>query len=189
MRISDWSSDVCSSDLLGINVDCAPVLDLQIPGAHDVIGDRAFGGDPELVAALGRSFCEGLLAGGVLPTLKHVPGHGRALADSHKKLPTVDRPFEELRRTDFAPFHLLADMPLAMTAHILFPEIDPHAPATTSPRVIDVIRKDIGFEGLLLSDDLGMEALRGSYSDRARAVLAAGCDLVLHCDRKSTRLN
>ena len=167
---------------LGINVDCAPVLDLSIPGAHDVIGDRAFAGDPELVATLGRAFAEGLMAGGVLPMIKHMPGHGRAVADSHKELPAVDVSRGELNRTDFKPFQLMADMPMAMTAHILFPAIDPALPATTSPRMVrDILRGEIGFEGLLISDDVKMGALEGTNEERARAVIAAGCDLVLHC--------
>ncbi len=167
---------------LGIDVDCAPVLDLSIPGAHDVIGDRAFAGDPGLVAILGRAFAEGLLSGGVLPMIKHMPGHGRAVADSHAELPTVDLPLEVLRRTDFEPFRQLADMPLAMTAHILFPAVDPDRPATTSPRVVrEILRGEIGFEGLIVSDDVTMQALSGSDSERARAAISAGCDLVLHC--------
>lgn len=167
---------------LGINVDCAPVVDLSIPGAHDVIGDRAFGGDPALVARLGRAFAEGLMAGGVIPMIKHVPGHGRAMADSHTALPTVDLPTDELERTDFMPFRLLADLPMAMTAHILYPRIDPDRPATVSPRIVaEVIRGHMGFDGLLVSDDVNMEALAGDIAERARGIRAAGCDVVLHC--------
>lgn len=168
---------------LGLNVDCAPVLDLRVAEAHDIIGDRAFGGDPHTVAALGRATCEGLLAGGVLPVIKHVPGHGRAMLDSHKALPVVDTSRDTLEKTDFQPFCDLADMPVAMTAHIVYSAIDPKAPATTSPSVIrEVIRGFIGFDGLLLSDDLSMKALSGSLGERARAALAAGCDVVLHCN-------
>tara|TARA_A100001037_G_C15101497_1_gene614203 strand:- start:157 stop:1176 length:1020 start_codon:yes stop_codon:yes gene_type:complete len=167
---------------LGINVNCAPVLDLSIPGAHDVIGDRSFGSDPTLVVDLARAFSEGLMSGGVLAMIKHVPGHGRAMADSHKELPTVDLPKEELKRTDFAPFKGLSDVPLAMTAHILFPQIDPDRPATTSPIVInEIVRGYIGYRGLIVSDDVTMAALSGSDRERAERTRAAGCDIVLHC--------
>lgn len=167
---------------LGINVDCAPVLDLSIPGAHDVIGDRSFGASPELVISVARAFADGLMAGGVLPMIKHVPGHGRAMADSHKELPSVDLPRDQLEATDFAPFKGLADMPLAMTAHILFPQIDPIRPATTSPIIIEeVVRGYIGFEGLIVSDDVTMAALSGADRERAETTRSAGCDIVLHC--------
>jgi len=167
---------------LGINVDCAPVLDLSIPGAHDVIGDRSFGGDPEHVVYIARAFADGLMNGGVLPMIKHVPGHGRAMSDSHKELPAVDLPRAELELTDFAPFKGLADMPLAMTAHILFPQIDADYPATTSSEIIaKIIRGYIGFEGLIVSDDVTMAALRGSDRERAEQTRKAGCDIVLHC--------
>lgn len=167
---------------VGLDVDCAPVVDLSIPGAHDVIGDRAFGGDPGLVARLGRAFAEGLGSGGVMPMMKHVPGHGRAMADSHKALPAVDLPMDELARTDFLPFRLLSDLPAAMTAHILYPQIDPQHPATTSPAIVEgLIRGHMGFDGLLFSDDINMEALSGGIGEKARAIRAAGCDVVLHC--------
>lgn len=167
---------------LGITVDCAPVLDLALPETHAVIGDRAFGGDPALVAALGRAFCEGLLAGGVLPVIKHIPGHGRARADSHLELPEVSAPRATLRDTDWRPFEALADQPWAMTAHLRYSALDARAPATTSAKLIaEVIRGEIGFDGVLVSDDLGMQALAGDLADRAEAALAAGCDLVLHC--------
>lgn len=167
---------------LGITVDCAPVLDVPVRDAHDVIGDRALGEEPEAVAGLGQRMCEGLLAGGILPVLKHVPGHGRARADSHVELPVVDASLEELRKTDFHPFSALSAMPWAMTAHVLYRAIDASAPATTSTKVIaQAIRGEIGFEGVLLSDDISMEALEGSLGDRAGAVIAAGCDLALHC--------
>lgn len=170
---------------LGIDVDCLPVLDLRMPGAHDVIGDRSFGGDPGTVAALGRAVCEGLLAGGVLPVIKHIPGHGRGGADSHLELPRVDVPAAELEQSDFAPFRALRDMPWAMTAHVLYAALDPDRPATTSPRVIaDVIRGRIAFDGLLVSDDINMQALAGTFPERAAAALAAGCDIVLHCSGK-----
>ena len=168
---------------LGLNVDCAPVLDLPVAGSHDAIGDRAFCGDPDLVVALGRAACEGFLAGGVLPVIKHIPGHGRATADSHTDLPRVDAARAELESTDFKAFRGLADMPAAMTGHILYHEIDRRRPATVSPVVIaDIIRGHIGFGGLLMSDDLSMRALGGSLEDRARSALAAGCDIALHCN-------
>ena len=166
----------------GITVDCVPVLDVPVEGAHDVIGDRAFCADPELIAALGAEVCAGMLAGGVLPVIKHMPGHGRAAVDSHHDLPVVDEALDVLRATDFAPFARLADAPWGMTAHIVFSAID-DAPATQSPRVIaDIIRGEIGFTGVLASDDIGMDALAGGPAERAAASLAAGCDVVLHCN-------
>jgi beta-N-acetylhexosaminidase len=168
---------------LGISVDCAPVLDLQFEGASNVVGDRGFATDPELVARLGRAVCEGLLAAGITPVLKHMPGHGRALVDSHHALPEVDASLGALRQTDFVPFLRLADMPWAMTSHVLYKAIDPERPATTSPVVInDIIRGEIGFKGVLVSDDLSMEALRGDLADRTSRARAAGCDLALHCN-------
>ncbi len=167
---------------LGINVDCLPVLDVPVPGSHEIIGDRAYGHDPLVVAALGRAAMEGLRAAGVAPVIKHVPGHGRARADSHLELPFVDTPLEELRRTDFVPFAACADAPMAMTAHVVYADIDPEAPATHSTRVIgEVIRGEIGFDGLLMSDDVNMKALKGSLAERCERALTAGCDIVLHC--------
>lgn len=168
---------------LGINVDCTPVLDLPQPGADPIIGDRAYGTDPILIATLARHVCDGLLAGGVLPIIKHIPGHGRAMVDSHMDLPVVETAPEELSQTDFAPFAELADMPWAMTAHVIYTAIDDVRPATLSPAVIDeVIRRGIGFSGVLLSDDLSMNALSGDMRSRAEDALAAGCDVVLHCN-------
>lgn len=168
---------------LGVNVDCAPVLDVADPEGHEIIGDRAFGETAAAVAQYGRAFAEGLLAGGVLPVIKHVPGHGRATSDSHLELPVVRSGLAELEAVDFAPFRALADLPIAMTAHVVYAAVDPAAPATTSPGVIDrIIRGSIGFDGLLMSDDLSMRALTGSFDDRTRASLAAGCDIVLHCN-------
>jgi beta-N-acetylhexosaminidase len=168
---------------LGITVDCVPVLDLQFEGASNVVGDRGFAADPELVAQLGRAVCEGLLSAGITPVLKHMPGHGRALVDSHHALPEVDVPLATLRQTDFVPFLRLADMPWAMTSHVLYKAIDPERPATTSPVIIeDIIRGELGFAGVLVSDDLSMEALRGDLGDRAKRARAAGCDLALHCN-------
>jgi beta-N-acetylhexosaminidase len=168
---------------LGCNCDCLPLLDLQFEGAHQIIGDRSYGGDPAEVAALGRAVCEGLLAGNVMPVVKHIPGHGRALADSHLELPRVDTPVAQLQQTDFLPFRSLADMPLAMTAHVLYTAIDPDRPATLSPAVIsEVVRGFIGFSGALMSDDLSMKALSGSMTERTEQAFAAGCDLALHCN-------
>ncbi|NKB59489.1 MAG: beta-N-acetylhexosaminidase [Alphaproteobacteria bacterium] len=168
---------------LGINVDCVPVLDLQFPDTHRIIGDRSFGSKAAAVAALGRAQCEGVMAGGVLPVIKHIPGHGRATLDSHEALPAVDTPRVTLEKTDFAPFRDLSDMPMAMTAHVVFGAIDSAAPATTSPTVIrDIIRGFIGFDGLLLSDDLSMSALTGSLGERSKAARDAGCDIMLHCN-------
>ncbi|MEO9337058.1 beta-N-acetylhexosaminidase [Mesorhizobium sp. SB112] len=168
---------------LGITSDCLPVLDVPIEGASDVIGARAYGKDPKIVAELGRAACDGLLAGGVLPVMKHIPGHGRAFADTHFELPTVDTPLDELRRHDFAPFKALNNIPMAMTAHVVYSAIDPENPATTSAKVIQsIIREEIGFDGLLMSDDTSMKALSGDFPSKAAAILAAGCDLVLHCN-------
>jgi beta-N-acetylhexosaminidase len=166
----------------GITVDCAPVLDLPVREADPVIGDRAFGDDRARVARLGRAFCEGLLAGGVLPVIKHIPGHGRARVDSHRACPRVEADRAVLAHSDFAPFHALSAMPWAMTAHIIFAAIDDAAPATFSRPVIDtIIRGEIGFGGVLVSDDIAMGALDGTLGERTRRALAAGCDLVLHC--------
>lgn len=167
---------------LGINVDCAPLLDVPVPGSHDIIGDRAFSHDPDEVIALGRAMMEGLIDGGVIPIIKHIPGHGRAQADSHESLPVVDAPLTELEQTDFRPFKALNDAPWGMTAHIVYTAIDTEHPATCSPNVIRLIREEIGFDGLLLSDDLSMKALTGSFSDRTWQALDAGCDVVLHCN-------
>ena len=168
---------------LGIDVDCAPVLDVPVPGAHDVIGDRAYGLRPSQVADLGRVVCEGLLDEGVLPVIKHIPGHGRAMVDSHLSLPVVDVSRAELEAEDFPSFRALNDAPWAMTAHVVYTALDDRAPATTSAKVIgEVIRGLIGFDGVLVSDDLSMKALGGSFEDRTRGSLDAGCDLVLHCN-------
>ena len=168
---------------LGINTNCAPVLDVPVPGAHDIIGNRAYGAEVEQIAALGRAVAEGYMAGGVLPVIKHIPGHGRALADSHLDLPVVTAPHSELSASDFAPFKLLADMPAAMTAHVVFTAIDADQPASTSHTVIErVIRGEIGFDGFLMSDDLSMKALSGAMRTRAQAVIAAGSDVALHCN-------
>jgi beta-N-acetylhexosaminidase len=181
------SARLIAADLtdLGVTVDCLPLADVPVPGADDVIGDRAYGAEPGKVAAIARAVTDGLAQGGILPVLKHIPGHGRATADSHLKLPTVDTPRKELERTDFAAFRPLADLPMAMTAHVVFSALDPAHPATTSATIIEqVIRGVIGFQGLLMSDDLGMNALQGSFAERTRAAVSAGCDMILHCSGK-----
>jgi beta-N-acetylhexosaminidase len=170
---------------VGITVDCVPVLDVPVAGAHDVIGDRAYAADAATVAILGRAAAEGLIAGGVLPVIKHMPGHGRAGADSHHALPVVRASRHELEAQDFIPFRHLADMPLAMTAHVVYTALDPIAPATTSRKVMrEIIRGHIGYDGLVMTDDLSMNALSGSLRDRAEAAFAAGCDVALHCNGK-----
>lgn len=176
-----------ASDLLplGIDVDCLPIADVPARGANAVIGDRAYGRTPEAVAAIGGAVAAGLMAGGVLPVLKHIPGHGRATADSHERLPVVKAPRAELEPRDFAAFQPLSRLPMAMTAHVVFSDIDPLAPATTSVTMVrEVIRGFIGFQGLLMSDDIAMGALSGSPASRTQAALAAGCDVVLHCNGK-----
>lgn len=181
------SARLIAADLadLGITVDCLPLADVPVPGADSVIGNRAYGTTPGQVAAIARAVTNGLAQGGVLPVLKHIPGHGRATADSHFQLPTVDTPAAELAKTDFAAFAPLADLPMAMTAHVVFSALDPAQPATTSATIIEqVIRGTIGFQGLLMSDDVSMNALQGSIAERTRASLAAGCDVVLHCNGK-----
>lgn len=168
---------------VGVNVDCLPVLDVPVAGGHQVIGDRAYGYEPGEVARLGRAVAEAMIAGGVLPVIKHIPGHGRAMADSHLELPVVTATRAELERTDFAPFVALRDMPLAMTAHVVYAALDPASPATTSARVVaDVIRGFIGFDGLLMSDDMSMKALAGGFAERAEATFRAGVDIALHCN-------
>ncbi|UTD29007.1 beta-N-acetylhexosaminidase [Bradyrhizobium sp. WD16] len=187
LRAAFLSSRLIAADLhdLGITVDCLPLADVPIAGADAVIGDRAYGTAPGQVAAVARAVTEGLAEGGVLPVLKHIPGHGRATADSHLRLPVVDAPLEELDRTDFAAFRALADLPMAMTAHVVFSALDAAQPATTSATMIDkVIRSSIGFQGLLMSDDVSMNALQGSIAERSRAALSAGCDVILHCNGK-----
>lgn len=167
----------------GVDVDCLPVLDAPVESAHDVIGDRAYSRDPEKAARFGRAAAEGLLAGGVLPVIKHVPGHGRARADSHLELPVVEATLAELEMRDFVPFRANADLPLAMTAHVVFTAIDGGRPGTLSKIVVEqIIRGKIGFDGLLMTDDLSMKALSGGFRERAEAAIGAGCDMVLHCN-------
>jgi len=178
------NSQIIAADLveLGITVNCAPVLDVPVPFAHDIIGDRALGLDPATVSALGRASAQGFLDGGVLPVIKHIPGHGRAGVDSHQELPLVEAGQADLEARDFAPFKALNDMPWAMTAHVVYTALDKDHPATTSAHIIaETVRGLLGFSGVLVSDDIGMKALQGSFEEKATGVLAAGCDLVLHC--------
>jgi beta-N-acetylhexosaminidase len=179
------SARLIAADLidLGVTVDCLPLADVPVAGADAVIGSRAYGTEPGKVAAIARAVTEGLEQGGVLPVLKHIPGHGRATADTHFKLPVVDTSKAELEKTDFAAFQPLADLPMAMTAHVVFSALDPAQPATTSATMIEqVIRGSIGFQGLLMSDDVSMNALAGSIAERTQAIVSAGCDMVLHCN-------
>src|SRR5713226_1915600 len=179
------SARLIAADLagLGITVDCLPLADVPVPDADVVIGNRAYGTRADKVAAIGRAVAEGLEQGGILPVLKHIPGHGRATADTHFRLPVVDTSKAELERTDFAAFRPVADLPMAMTAHVVFSALDPAHPATTSATIIkQVIRGVIGFQGLLMSDDVSMNALAGSIAERTRAIVTAGCDMVLHCN-------
>ena len=181
------SARLMAADLteLGVTVDCLPLADVPVAGADAVIGNRAYGTEPGKVAAIARAVTDGLEQGGILPVLKHIPGHGRATADTHFRLPEVDTSKTELERTDFAAFQPLADLPMAMTAHVVFSALDPAHPATTSATIIQqVIRGVIGFQGLLMSDDVSMNALAGSIAERTRAIVNAGCDMVLHCNGK-----
>ena len=184
-RLIRLSARLMARDLrrLGITIDCAPVLDVPIAGSDNVIGDRAYGRDPQVVAKLGRAAALGLLDEGVLPIMKHLPGHGRAMVDSHRALPVVTASIDDLAECDFRAFAENADLPAAMTAHVVYTALDPHSPATLSVRVIDeVIRQRIGFTGLLFSDDLSMQALSGGLHERAAAAFTAGIDIALHCN-------
>jgi beta-N-acetylhexosaminidase len=192
LEIARLAGHLIANDLgaLGIDVDCVPIADVPVPGGDPVIGDRAYGRDPDKVAAIGKAIAGGLMASGVLPVLKHLPGHGRATVDSHHNLPVVDTDRATLERTDFAAFRPLAGLPLGMTAHVIFSAIDPSAPATTSVTMVsEVIRGFIGFQGLLMSDDISMKALSGTIAARSTAALAAGCDVVLHCDGNFAEMN
>ena|SRR5581483_3457610 len=184
LRAARLGARLMAEDLrgIGITVDCLPVADVPVAGADAVIGDRAYGDTPAKVSALAAAAAQGLADGAVLPVLKHIPGHGRATLDSHKSLPVVTADRATLEATDFAAFRPLAGLPMAMTAHVVFAAIDPVSPATTSAMIVrDVIRRWIGFEGLLMSDDISMGALSGSLRQRVRAALAAGCDVTLYC--------
>ncbi len=172
---------------LGINVNCTPLLDIHIKNSHDIIGNRSFGESPEQVTKLAEAACKGLMAGGVLPVIKHIPGHGRAKSDSHKSLPIVQESLDILSATDFIPFKNLSNMPLAMTAHIEYSAID-NLPATMSQKTIDIIRNHIGFDGLLMTDDLSMKALVGDLANLTKKSLEAGCDIILHCNGKMSEM-
>ncbi|MDX1738095.1 MAG: glycoside hydrolase family 3 N-terminal domain-containing protein, partial [Alphaproteobacteria bacterium] len=177
--------DLQSSQLnrLGINVNCSPVLDIRYPKAHDIVGDRGLSDEISTIIALGNEVVERFSKNGIFPVIKHMPGHGRAMADSHLELPVVDLPKDILEISDFKPFIGLRNAPFAMTAHILFPQLDSANCATMSPHIIkQIIRKDIGFQGLLMTDDLSMKALSGSFAERSKSCLDAGCDLILHCN-------
>lgn len=174
---------------VGLNVNCIPSLDLAFPGAHDVIGDRAFSSEPEVAAKLGKVCVEACLSSGVMPVIKHMPGHGRAMVDSHLSLPVVTATLDELKASDFEAFRLRSDAPWAMTGHVVYTSVDPDRPATASSKVVkEVIRDYIGFEGLLLTDDLSMEALEGDLGQRTAAAMTAGCDIALHCNGKADEM-
>jgi beta-N-acetylhexosaminidase len=185
LEAAAMTARLIAHDLLevGVNVNCTPVLDVANAGMHAAIGARSWSSDPAVVAAFGRAVAQGLLAGGVAPVVKHIPGHGRATVDSHLELPVVAASRAELEAHDFMPFRALADLQMAMTAHVVFNAIDPDRPATTSPIIVkDIIREAIGFDGLLLTDDLSMKALGGPFAERAAAAFAAGVDIALHCN-------
>jgi beta-N-acetylhexosaminidase len=166
---------------VGIDANCAPTLDVARPATHPFLRNRCYGSDPETVTRIGRAVADGLMAGGVLPVMKHLPGHGLSHVDTHHDLPVVDAEADELNNIDFAPFRALADLPMAMTAHLVFAKLDPGLPATQSPVMIRLIREEIGFGGLLMSDDLNMDALSGTLTERTSRTMAAGVDIALHC--------
>lgn len=174
---------------VGVDVNCAPMLDIATADSHAIILNRCYGYDTETVAENGRALANGQLDGGVLSIIKHIPGHGRADLDSHFDLPQLDTPLADLQVTDFAPFRRLNDLPMAMTAHITYTAIDPEACATLSPKAISTIRSDIGFDGLLMTDDLSMKALGGTFEDRTQKALAAGCDIILHCNGERAEMD
>jgi beta-N-acetylhexosaminidase len=185
LKVAGIAARLIAHDLaeVGVNVDCTPVLDVAQPGMHAVIGSRSWSDDPARVAAFGRAVANGLIAGGVAPVIKHIPGHGRTRVDSHLELPIVEASLAELEACDFAPFVALRDLPMAMSAHLLYTAIDRDRPATTSPIIVQsIMRGAIGFDGLLISDDLSMKALGGSFASRAAGVFAAGLDIALHCN-------
>ncbi|MCK7611512.1 beta-N-acetylhexosaminidase [Roseibium sediminicola] len=185
LRAAFLGARLIAEDLrkVGITIDCFPCLDVRFPDTVDAIGDRALSSDPEIVAVLGRAMVNGALAGGVLPVIKHIPGHGRAVVDSHLELPRVAAERSSLESVDFRPFKALSDVSLGMTAHIVYAGIDAETAGTQSARVVgEVIRGDIGFDGCLMSDDISMKALGGDFGDRSRKIISAGCDIVLHCN-------
>lgn len=173
---------------VGIDANCAPLADIAEDATHPFLQNRLYGRDVDTVVAAARACADAHLAGGVLPVLKHIPGHGRAAIDSHLRLPQVDAPVAELHTHDFAPFMALKDLPMGMSAHIVFSDIDPSAPATTSAKMIKLIREEIGFDGLLMTDDLSMEALSGTVADRSAAAINAGCDVILHCNGEAAEM-
>ncbi len=185
LRTARHIGRLMAEDLMecGITADCLPVLDVPQPGSHDVIGNRAYSLNIEQVMALSRAHTAGFMDGGILPVMKHIPGHGRSEVDSHHNLPVVNAKRAELEQIDFPPFAAFADAPMAMTAHVIYTAIDKNAPATLSKKVIkSVIRESIGFRGLLMTDDLSMKALSGTFAEKCQAALAAGCDMLLHCN-------
>jgi len=185
LRAAFLGARLIAEDLrkLGITIDCLPCLDVRFPDTVDAIGDRAMSSDPEIVATLGRAMVDGALAGGVLPVIKHIPGHGRAVVDSHLELPRVEADHSSLESVDFRPFKALSDVSLGMTAHIVYAGIDAETAGTQSARVVgDIIRGEIGFDGCLMSDDISMKALGGDFRERSEKIIAAGCDIVLHCN-------
>lgn len=185
LRTARHAGRLMAEDLIeiGITADCLPVLDVPQAGAHDVIGNRAYSLHIEQVMALARAHTAGLMDGGVLPVIKHIPGHGRSQVDSHHSLPVVDAKREDLERVDFPPFAAFADAPMAMTAHVIYSAIDKTAPATLSKKIIkSIIREKIGFRGLLITDDLSMKALSGTLTEKCTQALRAGCDMLLHCN-------
>jgi beta-N-acetylhexosaminidase len=184
VRAARLAARLIADDLaaVGITIDCVPVLDLPAEGSHEVIGDRAYATSAEKVIVLARQAMMGLMSGGVLPVIKHIPGHGRASVDSHHTLPVVSAGKKQLEAADFLPFAAFADAPLAMTGHVVYEAIDPGNPATLSRKVVRIIRKEIGFEGLLMTDDLSMKALAGDLSERVARASEAGCDVMLHCN-------
>ncbi len=184
MRAMWLRSRIIADELLGLGIDvnCGPMCDVAEAGTHPFLKDRCYGTDADTVTAAARAVADGLQAGGVLPVMKHAPGHGRSHVDSHLDLPVVDAAGAELRRRDFAPFAALADLPMAMTAHVVYEAFDKQAPATTSATMVGLIRDEIGFSGLLMTDDISMHALAGDLSARCRAALGAGCDVILHCN-------
>jgi beta-N-acetylhexosaminidase len=190
MRAARLTAQLIADDLtsVGINVDCLPVLDVPAAGSHDVIGDRAYSTSTEKVIVLARQAMTGLMAGGVLPVIKHIPGHGQANVDSHLTVPVVTAGRKQLETGDFLPFAAFSDAPLAMTGHVVYQAIDRDNPATLSRKVVRLIRKQIGFEGLLMTDDLSMKALAGDMAERVRRALAAGCDMMLHCNGDFTEM-
>ena len=189
-RVMKARAMVIGAELMAVGIDanCAPVADVARDGTHPFLRNRCYGSDAETVTQIARAVADGFLAAGVQPVIKHMPGHGLSHVDTHHDLPTVDVTPEDLARIDFAPFRALADLPMAMTAHLVFSQIDPDLPATQSPRMIGVIRNEIGFSGLLMTDDLNMQALKGSLADRTRASLAAGVDIALHCSGEQAEM-